>query len=359
VSPQNTTSVHFNWNAPITSQDLINDPIGTYPLATVACFDPTHGDLPRRRLDGERTVKFLEELARAGTPAVLIAASTGHGHLRTLQELDEWLQAAARANLGECMKMALLRPEDGAEANEELIARLSELAYAVALVRPGTDLPAGASDEQVAANMRPIVAQAARRGLAVGVYSIPDVSGTPLSATAAAMLVHGDGGDHIVAAKITEADYEASTRRYLEHPDLEHLKIVEGWDPHLARALREGGQRCGVTSGPMSLAVFQYLHIFSAAAREDWDEVAAAQSAVTALFASMQDDPRKFADLQRAKFIMGLGQPLTSTVSAEQVARIFAALQSLPRQEDRARLARSLDLMGDGPFHERLAEIDA
>jgi hypothetical protein len=106
----------------------------------------------------------------------------------------------------------------------------------------------------------------------------------------------------------------------------------------------------------MSFAVFQYLHILAAAKQGDWNEVDAAQTAVTAFFASMQDDPRKFADLQRAKHIMGLGQPLTSTVTAEQVERIFVALKSLPRAADRGRLARSLDLMGDGPFHERLQE---
>lgn len=49
----------------------------------------------------------------------------------------------------------------------------------------------------------------------------------------------------------------------------------------------------------MSLAVFQYLHILAAAARQDWDEVEAAQQAVTSLFQAMQDDPTRFADLQQ------------------------------------------------------------
>jgi hypothetical protein len=85
--------------------------------------------------------------------------------------------------------------------------------------------------------------------------------------------------------------------------------------------------------------------------------VAEAQAAVTALFRAMQDDPTKFADLQRAKFIMGLGQPLTGDVAIEDVERVLAALESLPRAADRARLARSLDLMEDGPYHERLAGL--
>jgi len=141
-----------------------------------------------------------------------------------------------------------------------------------------------------------------------------------------------------VAIKVTEADYEASTLRFLQHPDLSLLKIVQGWDPHLARALQDGKeyddhgrQRCGVTSGPMSFAVFQYQHILAAAERGDWDEVAAAQAAVTALFSAMQDDPAKFADLQRAKYLMGLGQPLTGVVTPKQFGPVLRALPEAPR----------------------------
>ena len=82
-----------------------------------------------------------------------------------------------------------------------------------------------------------------------------------------------------------------------------------------------------------------------------------AQTAVTVLFQAMQDDPRKFADLQRAKYIMGLGQPLLGAVATEQIERTLAALVAIPHLEDRARLARSLDLMGDGPYHDRLRAI--
>jgi dihydrodipicolinate synthase/N-acetylneuraminate lyase len=233
-----------------------------------------------------------------------------------------------------------------------LIELLAELGYPVVFVRPGRNLAATASDAEVAANMQPFVTAAAGSGLAVGVYSIPDVSGLPLTPIAAAMLVNGPGGDRLVAIKVTEANYDLSTLQFLKHPDLKHLKIVQGWDPHLARALQdgprfdlEGRQRCGVTSGPMSFAVHQYLHLLGAAERGDWSEVEAAQAAVTALFQAMQDDPRKFADLQRAKFLMGLGHPLTGTVSEEQVERVFQAFEQLPRVEDRTRLARSLDLM--------------
>jgi dihydrodipicolinate synthase/N-acetylneuraminate lyase len=334
--------------------DLIADPIIDYPAATVACFDPTKGDLPRRRLDHGRLKQFLESLAAAGAPAVLIAASTGHGHVRTVDELTEWFRAAADARLPSCLKTALLRPEDGRDANARLVDVLAKHDYRVVYVRPGNNLPKNAGDDAVVADMQPLVAQIAAAGLAVGLYSIPDVSGVPLSAQAAARLVAGPGGDRIVAVKVTEADYERSTARFLAQPQLARLKIVQGWDPHLARALQEGRRRMGVTSGPMSFAIYQYTHLLAAAERGDWSEVAAAQEAVSILFRAMQDDPTKFADLQRAKYIMGLGQPLTGEVQSAQVDRVLQALESLPRRDDRSRLARSLDLLGDGPFHERL-----
>jgi hypothetical protein len=113
----------------------------------------------------------------------------------------------------------------------------------------------------------------------------------------------------------------------------------------------------GVTSGPMSFAVYQYVHLLAAAERSDWDEVAAAQAAVTSLFQAMQDDPTKFADLQRAKYIMGLGHPLTAEVTNGQVERVLSALRGLSRAADRSRLARSLNLMEDGPYAAELRSI--
>ena len=349
-----------------TTQSILDDPIGNYPAATVACFDPTSGDLPRRRLDETRAVVYLERLAAAGVPALLIAASTGHGHLRTVEELEQWFRVAARGRLGGTVLTALLRPEDGQAVNRRLALLLAELGYAVAFVRPGRDLAPSASAEQVADNMQPAVQAVADVGLVVGLYSIPDVSGLPMTPDATARLTAGAGGNRIVAVKVTEAGYEQSTLRFLSDPRLAHLKIVQGWDPHLARALRDGPrfdararQRCGVTSGPMSFAVFQYLHILQAADRGDWDEVAAAQAAVTSLFQSMQDDPTKFADLQRAKFMMGLGQPLMGEVTSDQTDRVFKALTEVPRAADRDRLARSLNLMEDGPFCDRLKALYA
>jgi hypothetical protein len=54
---------------------------------------------------------------------------------------------------------------------------------------------------------------------------------------------------------------------------------------------------------------------------------------------------------------MGLGQPLLGTVTTAQVEKVLAALEALPRRADRSRLARSLDLLGDGPYHDRLAKL--
>ena len=339
----------------LTSAELIADPVDRYPSSTVACFDPTQGELPRRGLDEERTVSLLERFAAVGVPAVLIASSTGQGHLRTVEELEAWIRCAAQADTGEMLRIALLRPEDGIETNRRLLKLLAKLGFPVVFFRPGTDLPSGADEAAVREQLSPLVAAAAGEGLGIGLYTISDVSGVPLTAEVAAQLVDGEGGDHIVAVKVTEVDYETSTARFLAHPALKRLKIVQGWDPHLVRAMREGPQydsearqRTGLTSGLMSLAVRQ---------KGDWQEVEQAKQAATLLFQSMQDDPRHFADLQRAKYIMGLGHPLTGTVTEEQVERVFTALESVERQEDRCRLAQSLDLMGDGPYHERLVAL--
>jgi dihydrodipicolinate synthase/N-acetylneuraminate lyase len=349
---------------PAFAKSILEDPIGAFPAATVACFDPTTGDLPRRKLDDDRSVAYLEKLAAAGAPALLIGASTGHGHVRTVHELEHWFRVAARAKRGDTVLTALLRPEDGPDVNFRLANILADDGYVAAFVRPGNDLSWGVHTDEVVTNMRPAVESIADAGLVVGLYSIPDVSGLPLTPDAAALLVAGPGGERIVAIKVTEADYDTSTLRFLSDPRLAHLKIVQGWDPHLARALRDGPnhdpqgrQRCGITSGPMSFAIHQYLHILAAASAQNWDEVAHAQAAVTSLFSAMQDDPRKFADLQRAKYLMGLGHPLTGEVTSEQYERVLSALVQLPRPADRDRLVRSFNIMEDGPFAARLRSL--
>ncbi|MCG8651114.1 MAG: hypothetical protein MI861_14850, partial [Pirellulales bacterium] len=202
-----------------------------YPPATVACFDPTGGCLPRRRLDAARLQQFLQRLSEAGAPAVLIAASTGHGHLRTSAELEEFFQAAAPVNLGNTQKMALLRPEDDWQTNLRLLDLIKQGGYDVVFLRPGTNLSPAASADQVVAHLQPLVAACAARAMPVGLYSISDVSGLPLRADVVARLVAAPGGDSIVAVKVPEADYRRSTLAMLEHTRLQHLWIVQGWDP--------------------------------------------------------------------------------------------------------------------------------
>ena len=324
-----------------------------YPLATVACFDATAGELPRRFLDVQRNNMFLKKLSEQNVSAVLIGASTGHGHVRTPEELNQWFLSTKDVDLGLTIKIALLRPEDGPEWHRQHVNTLVQAGFDIAFVRPGTNLQAAADYQQISRNMESACEAVVEADLALGVYSIPDVSGVPLGTDAVAELQQ-IFGRHLVAVKVTEADYQASTKRFLTDERLQDLKIVQGWDPFLANALQDDPARCGVTSGPMSFAVFQYLHILEAAARNDWQEVQQAQLAVTSLFQSMQDDPVRFADLQRAKYIMGLGHPLLDTITPTQIERVFLALQQLPRLADRKRLSRSLNLMQDGSYRDRL-----
>ncbi len=345
-------------------KDLLKNPIEHYPQATVAAFDPTCGEQPRRQLDEKRTRLFLERLAQTGAEAVLIASSTGQGHLRTVSELESWFRCAASAETGAMRLIGLLRPEDGVEACEHLMDVFCESGYPIVFFRPGNDLPADADTKQVADSLAPLVAAAAKRGLAVGLYSISDVSGLPLTPETVAELIQRPGGDHVVAVKVTEANYEASTAGFLAHTGLKNLKIVQGWDPFLSRALQDGPrfdklarQRVGITSGMMSLAIYQYGYMLQQAQAENWSELARAQNAVTPLFSAMQDDTEHFADLQRAKYLMGLGQPILGRVTAAQVERLFEVLNKVENRADRVRLSKSLDLMKDGPYHQRLLQL--
>lgn len=338
-------------------QAIIDDPIQNYPPATVACFDPMRGSLPRRELDHDLLGRFLARLDRAGADGLLIGASTGQGHLRSGEELSDWFKAAGEANLERAILMGLVRPEDGEAQLHAHAQIMAEAGYRVGFVRPGSGMGSSADAAEIAENMMPAVRALAEAGLAVGLYSIPDVSGIAMPVDSVKAILESNHGDRIVAVKVTESDYEQSTQRFLNEPMLARIKIVQGWDPHLARALRDGGRQVGVTSGPMSFAVYQYVHLLEQAAAGEWDEVARAQAAVTQVFVSMQDDPKLFADLQRAKAIMGLGHPITGTVSEEQIERVFASLQEVERVDDRRRLSRSLDLMEEGPFHDALQAL--
>lgn len=341
---------------------LLDDPIRNYPSATVACFDATTGALPRRSLAGDLLIRYLQSLAQEGAPALLIGASTGQGHLRTLDELREWFQVAAQAETGSAVRVALLRPEDGKETARPLMTKLAEWGYHVAMIRPATGLNATTSLQEIVEGIRPWMEAAAEAGLAVGLYSISNVSGAPLTPEAVARLMNSPGGDRIVAVKVTEENYESSTGAFLHDRRFARLKIVQGWDPHIGRALREGydpvtkTQRCGITSGCMSFSIKQFMHMMNSATACDWVEVDQSIKAVATLFAAMQDDPTRFANLQRAKWIMGLGGPLTSEVTSEQTARVLSAIRGLAREPDRQRIVQSLRLLGESPFDSEWGE---
>ena len=128
-----------------------------YPPATVACFDPTHGHLPRRELDRERLQQFLHKLVSAGAESVLIAASTGHGHLRTIDELREFFDVAAKVSPPTLQRMALLRPEDGLELNLEFLQVLKRLEYAVVFLRPGSNLEPDCTEDDIVEQLAPLV----------------------------------------------------------------------------------------------------------------------------------------------------------------------------------------------------------
>ena len=111
-----------------------------YPSATVACFDPTRGNLLRRELDHDRLRKFLQKLNAAGAESVLIAASTGQGHSRTVEELRDFFIVAAKSAPPGLQRMGLLRPEDGLDVNAEFLKLLKQLAFSVVFLRPGNNL---------------------------------------------------------------------------------------------------------------------------------------------------------------------------------------------------------------------------
>ena len=71
---------------------------------------------------------------------------------------------------------------------------------------------------------------------------------------------------------------------------------------------------------------------------------------------SMQDDPTKIADLQRAKFVMGLGHPINRKIEPAQAKRILTALAALPRKQDQKRIIKGLNLLGDCIYANELAK---
>jgi dihydrodipicolinate synthase/N-acetylneuraminate lyase len=355
---------------------LLEDPLRNMPAWTVALLDPTTGDLPRRKIDEPATRHYVEAIAHAGAPGVLWASSTGWGHKRTLSEIMQWLEIGSRVQLGKTNSQALLRIEDSLDENRTLLQALQNWNYAMVWTRRGSTLAADAGDEAVADAMLPLIELAIKHDMPIGLYSISTVDGAPLTVEAARLILQKLGKKHaqyVVAVKITEADFENSTMAYLREPAFRHKKIVQGWDEHYGRAMQvghmaDGSYHCGATSGAAACMVKAYRAMYQRALQHDWAGLARIQKAVTAAFLSMQgEDKSIFPDLQIAKMVMGLGQPLTEERAMADGDRLVTTVEQLALQADTHEgaqlIAASLLLMdrtepGISPFYERLHRLE-
>ncbi|OQX95907.1 hypothetical protein B6I21_03045, partial [candidate division KSB1 bacterium 4572_119] len=355
-------------------QDIIAKPILNVPAWTVALLDPTTGTLPRRKTDINGTIKYSEAIANTGAPGVLFAASTGWGHVRNFQEHRTTLKTGGDAKLGSTLKQALIRIEDPLEQNLRLLKELNDWGYAIVWTRRGANLPPDASDSEVADNLLPIAKAAAEIGLPMGVYSISTVDGACLRPSAVKLLLEKLGKDasrFVVAVKITEPVFEESTQLFLEESALENKKIVQGWDAFYTRAMQAGKRadglnQCGATSGAAACMVKAFDNMYKFARAEDWSSVAQIQKAVTEAFYSMQGvDKDKFPDLQIAKFVMGLGHPLTEERTFKDGERLVSTVEKLVEEKETQMggrlIAESLLIMGKGeyasPFYGRLNKL--
>lgn len=351
------------------NKSIINHPVENVPAWTVALFDPTTGDLPRRKLDEQKSKDYLQAIAKAGAPGVLLAASTGWGHARNFAEHRHTLAVAGELAMENCIKQALIRIEDPLDDNIALINDLKKWGYGIVWTRRGSNLPVGASDEIVTEHMLPLVKAAIEAEMPVGIYSISTVDGAPLTASAAKMLINKLSpaeAQFIVAIKITEPVFEDSTLTYLQEPTFDHKKIVQGWDAFYAEALQQGlrtngHNHCGATSGAAACMVYAYKAMYEATLKNDWDQLAEIQSVVSRVFFSMQGaDKSKFPDLQIAKWVMGLGHPLTEKRAKEDAARLIETLHNLAAEES-ARptlklIMQSLLLMDSYGYHSPIKE---
>jgi hypothetical protein len=295
--------------------------------------------------------------------------------VRTLEEHRETLEVGGAIDLGHTIKQALLRIEDPLDYNMDLMAELKAWDYGVVWTRRGSNLPPEADDELVVENLLPLAREAARIGMPLGIYSITTVDGAPLKVSAGKLLLERLGNEqarHIVAVKITESDFESSTKNYLKAQAFRNRKIVQGWDAFYARALKEGNRvdgtnQCGATSGAAACMVHAYKAMYDKAMVGDWQGLSGIQEMVSKVFFSMQgEDKTVFPDLQLAKRAMGLGHPLTEDRSLEQVEGLVNTIEELdrmyPGNEALRLIAESLLLLGDeagytSPFYERLSPM--
>ncbi len=355
---------------------LMEDPLRNMPAWTVALLDPTMGNLPRRRLDDLATRHYAEAIAHAGAPGVLWASSTGWGHKRTFGEIVHWLEIGSQVQLGKTISQALLRIEDPLADNRLLLQAMRDWNYAMVWTRRGSTLPADASDAAVADYIMPLIELAVEHEMPIGLYSISTVDGAPLTVDVGRLLLQKLGKKHshyLVAVKITEADFDNSTMAYLREPAFRHRKIVQGWDEHYARAMQvghmaDGSFHCGATSGAAACMVKAYRAMYQRTLQHDWAGLARIQKAVSGVFLSMQgEDTSKFPDLQIAKMVMGLGQPLTEERTMADGDRLVRTVEQLAHHTDTREgaqlIAASLLLMNRtepwiSPFYDRLHRLE-
>jgi dihydrodipicolinate synthase/N-acetylneuraminate lyase len=358
-----------------TIEQIVADPVKYMPSWTVALFDPTTGDLPRRNLDVEGTLRYAKAISDAGAPGILVAASTGWGHRRNLEEHRETLEVYGKADIGSTIKQALIRIEDPIEFNIELIDDLKKWGYSVVWTRRGTDTKPAADDREVARHILPLAQASVEAGLPMGIYSVSTIDGAPLKASAARILLDylGDKASrYIVAVKVTEPFFNDSTREYLEDDAFNDKKIVQGWDSHYAHALKagirtDGTNQCGATSGAAACMVYAYNAMYTCATKEDWNCLTSIQEIVNRVFDAMQGGDRtRFPDLQIAKRAMGLGHPITEERTLESAEKFVEFIEELHRNNPENRavklIARSMLIMGDSeenrsPFYDRLNAI--
>jgi dihydrodipicolinate synthase/N-acetylneuraminate lyase len=256
-----------------------------------------------------------------------------------------------------------------------LIRKISNWQYGIIWSRRGSHLSPKASDSEVAKGLYQFAQTAIDNGIPFGVYSISTVDGAPLTAESVVILnkmLGKEGSQYLVAIKITESDFESSTIKFLNCNELQNKKIVQGWDSFYKRALQAGllmggRNRCGATSSAAACMVKAFNQMYIQSLAKNWEEVEKIQNVVTTVFLSMQgEDKTKFPDLQIAKKVMGLGDPLTEERTIEEAENLIKTIERLANNPDTeygaVLVAQSLLLMGKdtpycSPVYERLERI--
>jgi len=107
----------------------------------------------------------------------------------------------------------------------------------------------------------------------------------------------------------------------------------------------------------MAYCQHQYKYMLDHCDEKNWEEVKRTQRSVTAMWDALSDDPTKVPDLQRAKCAMGLGHVINREIKKDDAERLIVAIEGQENAGDRERLAKSVNLMGEGPYADRLSKL--